>query len=726
MSRSPSSPVDGEEEETVGLTRCPLNPTEICRVCRCEATADQPLFHPCRCSGSIKYVHEDCLKEWLSRSGKRHCELCKFQFSFTRVYRDDMPQSIPLSLLVRCALERVFHSFTFGLRILLASTVWLIALPYITVWSLRTLLWSGENVALGLSGAQLPLHIAELRANQSISSPVNATYIGPNGLWYALIDAAMYGVRRGNTSSTEARNATADDAMAMSAQAGTGSGIDERQLLLVISRFFADCFEGQIITCLVVVVFVAGFLLREWILQNTPPAELQMLGEAEAADGPLPPPLPPPPPPPLRHVGDRPADVLPARNNAARMQQRPAVAAGHRVGHAPTARGARSSTGKPHSSSRKHASHRSPYTVCGRYRPDVARRHRHAGAVGQPASAALEQVYAVVRSKPSDHAIDSDKPQQARVIAWSKSAGKHAPARLSHLTFEERGQPAITLAWPVRRARIVGKAWTTDIHWDIARRSPKRTVFARYCRQCGVHHLVATRYRLSLRRGWSIKLYPNAGTAVEHDVHPVQHRMADEEAVLDAHEPEATETEAEGEEAPYFDDGQADVPAMEDEPVPEGQAHGAEVVDAQQPAAPAMDAPNEAEMRAEEQVNDILPRFFRQDNNNNNLVDLAADVDANPPNPPMPVRNNGNNGNGNNVAMNQFGAEFDPQFNEMAGEEFDGVLEAMGIRGPIGLLFQNAALMTILVMLALACAAWMPYIVGKTFVLALTGCLPTR
>lgn len=34
--------------------------------------------------------------------------------------------------------------------------------------------------------------------------------------------------------------------------------------------FLADCFEGQIITCVVVVVFVAVFLLREWIVQNIP------------------------------------------------------------------------------------------------------------------------------------------------------------------------------------------------------------------------------------------------------------------------------------------------------------------------------------------------------------------------------------------------------------------------------------------------------------------------
>ncbi len=31
---------------------------DICRVCRCEATPDRPLFHPCICTGSIKYIHQ--------------------------------------------------------------------------------------------------------------------------------------------------------------------------------------------------------------------------------------------------------------------------------------------------------------------------------------------------------------------------------------------------------------------------------------------------------------------------------------------------------------------------------------------------------------------------------------------------------------------------------------------------------------------------------------------
>lgn len=30
----------------------------VCRVCHCEAEPSRPLFHPCKCAGSIKHVHQ--------------------------------------------------------------------------------------------------------------------------------------------------------------------------------------------------------------------------------------------------------------------------------------------------------------------------------------------------------------------------------------------------------------------------------------------------------------------------------------------------------------------------------------------------------------------------------------------------------------------------------------------------------------------------------------------
>ena len=56
---------------------------DICRVCRCEGTPERPLFHPCICTGSIKYIHQECLLQWLKYSKKEFCELCSHRFSFT-------------------------------------------------------------------------------------------------------------------------------------------------------------------------------------------------------------------------------------------------------------------------------------------------------------------------------------------------------------------------------------------------------------------------------------------------------------------------------------------------------------------------------------------------------------------------------------------------------------------------------------------------------------------
>ena len=59
------------------------NIQDICRVCRSEGSTDKPLYHPCRCTGSVKYIHKDCLVQWLKYSEKEYCELCNYRFSFT-------------------------------------------------------------------------------------------------------------------------------------------------------------------------------------------------------------------------------------------------------------------------------------------------------------------------------------------------------------------------------------------------------------------------------------------------------------------------------------------------------------------------------------------------------------------------------------------------------------------------------------------------------------------
>ncbi|CAG12305.1 unnamed protein product, partial [Tetraodon nigroviridis] len=53
---------------------------EVCRICHCEGDDDCPLIMPCRCTGSLSFVHQGCLNQWIKSSDTRCCELCKFDF----------------------------------------------------------------------------------------------------------------------------------------------------------------------------------------------------------------------------------------------------------------------------------------------------------------------------------------------------------------------------------------------------------------------------------------------------------------------------------------------------------------------------------------------------------------------------------------------------------------------------------------------------------------------
>lgn len=53
---------------------------DMCRICHCEADAENPLISPCYCAGSLRFVHQACLQQWIKSSDTRCCELCKFNF----------------------------------------------------------------------------------------------------------------------------------------------------------------------------------------------------------------------------------------------------------------------------------------------------------------------------------------------------------------------------------------------------------------------------------------------------------------------------------------------------------------------------------------------------------------------------------------------------------------------------------------------------------------------
>lgn len=121
-------PINNKENENELIPE-----TATCRICRGEATLDDPLFHPCKCKGSIKYLHEHCLLEWIgarnldiSKPGKSvECDICHYPFQFKTTYDSNMPDKIPFSLLLVNFFYNIYGSvhriFTMFLLVILLS-----------------------------------------------------------------------------------------------------------------------------------------------------------------------------------------------------------------------------------------------------------------------------------------------------------------------------------------------------------------------------------------------------------------------------------------------------------------------------------------------------------------------------------------------------------------------------------------------------------------------------
>ncbi|KAG7444454.1 uncharacterized protein BT62DRAFT_952269 [Guyanagaster necrorhizus] len=232
---------------------------DTCRICSAPAEPDQPLFHPCKCSGTIRYIHQDCLTTWLSHSKKKTCDVCKHSYSFTKVYAADMPPRLPPALLLRRLAQQALFALLFAVRAVVVALVWLAVLPWVTVWTWRICFTIGELTAWYISDREPP--------------PESGTTINP----------FYYNIH--------------PDAARPPSQTLLGE-ISTHPVWLALS---SDIFTGQIIASMIVVTFVAIFLLREWISQNARPGvfdeeELPMPEErlpAVQQDNPPQPPQPP-------------------------------------------------------------------------------------------------------------------------------------------------------------------------------------------------------------------------------------------------------------------------------------------------------------------------------------------------------------------------------------------------------------------------------------------------
>lgn len=262
---------------------------DTCRICSAPSDSDQPLFYPCKCSGTIRYIHQDCLTTWLSHSKKKTCDVCKHPYSFTKVYAADMPSTLPPLLLFRRLAQQALFAVLFGLRAIMVGTVWLAVLPWITIWTWRVYFTMGESTAWWISGRGRPY--TDFFGMNGPTAPLNGSFTG----------------------------------LGLPANATLYQRISNRPFWSVLS---ADIFAGQIIASLIVLIFVAIFLLREWISQNARP------GVFEDEDGGAIHPAPQPGDLPVAAIEEPPNLHIPDENGFAHNALREAALDARRQGRA--------------------------------------------------------------------------------------------------------------------------------------------------------------------------------------------------------------------------------------------------------------------------------------------------------------------------------------------------------------------------------------------------------
>lgn len=141
-SSTPSSSTTSPLLKPSDLPNPDLDPSlHECRVCHLGHTVDNPLYSPCHCKGSIKWIHQSCLTQWLAVRGKQSCDLCHYQFHFQPIYAEQTPDKATwIDIVLGCAtLAKKF--IPKSIRWCIVSACWLFIVPLVTYYLFRFSLW---------------------------------------------------------------------------------------------------------------------------------------------------------------------------------------------------------------------------------------------------------------------------------------------------------------------------------------------------------------------------------------------------------------------------------------------------------------------------------------------------------------------------------------------------------------------------------------------------------
>ncbi|KAJ3022734.1 hypothetical protein HKX48_005361 [Thoreauomyces humboldtii] len=191
-------------------------------------------------------------EEWLQHSRKKQCEICNYPFSFTPIYSDHAPDRISIPFFLSIVSGRFFTLAKFYLRLFLAASIWLVGVPYVTVWIWRM---HFRPAALVSQVKDTPWKLWSSLSFEAVLSLFTVSNLN---------NTLVAGdILLSKSNSTLLANGTIVDSVGLASQ----SDLYYRR---IISTFFTDVLEGQIIASIAVVICLAFLCLKEYVVMNTP------------------------------------------------------------------------------------------------------------------------------------------------------------------------------------------------------------------------------------------------------------------------------------------------------------------------------------------------------------------------------------------------------------------------------------------------------------------------
>ena len=140
---SDSKPKVDEEDDAV-----------TCRICHATASESCPLIKPCKCSGSVGFAHEPCLVEWLLRTKRLSCDLCRANFRLTKVYNAGLvaPQGNFFRIATQAFFMLLQKTVMRVVRVAVVLLLWGVIVPPLVFHMITTQSWRGAPIIFDMIG----------------------------------------------------------------------------------------------------------------------------------------------------------------------------------------------------------------------------------------------------------------------------------------------------------------------------------------------------------------------------------------------------------------------------------------------------------------------------------------------------------------------------------------------------------------------------------------------